>query len=1829
MTGKRIKLLLAAMVCGLLALAAADAAFVNHFDNDADQKGMPGKYLRLSSEKSFSGGKCLTGGGTIPIPGKDEAGTLTFWVYSPTQEPELHGQNGAVYFSVLCEGERKEIPIEMGFKSGHDQWVFFHGGNNDIWDASGVALHPGWTRFDIVNPGGAEPRPFAIRVDGREVAKTPERLTRIKSLRFDGGGGKMFVDEVSYGLAFRPNVVQAVRAAAADKDGYLDLQAGEPLKVTLALYPAGAPTGKLAVRLLDGLEKTLLEKTVEVDWRAQGDKPLTVELPSPPRSGYFWLQAQVGQDVCRSRLDVQFHNYLPVSTGVLRLTEGWDFIPTVIKLGDVANPPDSLEIPAAPPTDWSGAKHVAGPWFSHGNRTLKRCNAGWYHRLLEVPKAFQGKRLWLDIDTPGNAAYVFVGGENTGLMAEYPGATLDLGKWLHAGETASLDLYVVDSPYFGTSRMGAHRVLKKLLGKDFRQSWFKGWGAESGLAGPVTLLAVPEAARIAAVALRPSVKDKKLTAVFELDGLTPGQYYRLDTVAGAAGKPVLELPPAKFAATATSQSVAVSSSWENPVLWEMDAPYLYDFDAKLLDADGDVLDVMRPERFGFREITLDRRIKLNGVPLTLFTSIRDCDRKTMEFGQAEAMRRGGLNFIQKFADYAYSGGADWRAFDEAGIALRPTAACLSVGAGSLLSKYNLQDNPEYWEAFGAAAKYALRKFRNHPCVFFQTGAKELNPGMNYNPKLMDGVWRKSPGDNPTWRAEAKVYERCRELLHSLAPDIPLDFMDALNDTISISSYINFAPIQEAIEENEPWLAYGSKPFMVEEQASPFQWDWANAAGHDISGAVPHIAESCAITKGDAAFVRDAVDDEALAAFEKAALADLAKAAPKALEKARVTFGGFNAALAVYSKAAANKRDEVWAERLQEQILNWRADGIGAYCGNFNALGVKLEPLLAWLQAPVTAFLAGTPSKRSAKDHIFAPGETLVRGALILNNQRRPVEVECAWRLLLDGKEVAGESKRLAVPAGGQMSLPIRAEIPAGGDRQGSLEMSLRAASGELLAQDRCDIDILAPRPRGNAATIALIDPVGDSAKTLKALGVDFRLLNFNADLKDYRTVVFGRDAFKHEEASLPGGIDLGALGRAGKNVLILEQSQEVLKNRFKFRPLYMSPRDIFPRVAGHPLFDGLSDRTLRYWRGAATLTDGYEESLKELDPRMGWGHGAWRAVQGDDGTEHHHNMKWGNTHNLATVVILKPETGGFRTLADCEYGLNYAAVLELLNTDGRIVFSQVDATARTEPDPAAARYLQNLLRFVETAPAPVWCQAVYRGGPEGEKLLKSLRAEFTRNEPAPGDVLVLGEATPEQLAAWKPALDAFVTAGGTLFSLPKDEKQLAALGFATKRQTINHSVVGRPVWPLLAGLGNGDFHWNGDVEAVTLDSGLVEEVPLGKGRQVLCQVGPGLFDLDQRPWLKDSQRRSERILATLLTNLGVATAPPKLLSSPDGGLQLAATFDLSGVWEAAVGEEQPTTGWRFVTLPGSFQTQLPDLARGKGSVWFRRSFELKKTLPAGAVARLRVGQVSGSDWIYLNGKKVAETTSSSDPNEVGVSFRDYVLPAGAVKQGKNGVFFKVQFDRDALLGMANTTGAVVKPLRLEVHAPAASSQEALDLSGVWKGYACKTAEPCPPLSDKRWANVKVPGHYDSPDAKGYPADWKNHNGYFWCRRTFKLEEVLPPSAEPFLLLGGVDDEDTTYINGKQIGHLGSDNFTGTGWTGSVLRKYPVPRELLKQGVNEVAVLIYDPVNDGGVWQAPVALVFADPDETKDAALLASPYLHKAELKDDPYRASSY
>ena len=101
--------------------------------------------------------------------------------------------------------------------------------------------------------------------------------------------------------------------------------------------------------------------------------------------------------------------------------------------------------------------------------------------------------------------------------------------------------------------------------------------------------------------------------------------------------------------------------------------------------------------------------------------------------------------------------------------------------------------------------------------------------------------------------------------------------------------------------------------------------------------------------------------------------------------------------------------------------------------------------------------------------------------------------------------------------------------------------------------------------------------------------------------------------------------------------------------------------------------------------------------------------------------------------------------------------------------------------------------------------------------------------------------------------------------------------------------------------------------------------------------------------------------------------------------------------------------------------------------------------------------------------------------------------------------------------------------------------------------------------------DFHWGTMKIPSWLEG--------DLKNFDGIIWFRKIFELSEV-DENTTYNLSLGGLDDEDITFVNGTKVGMTKN-------WT--ELRDYTLPKGLLKEGKNSIAIRVFDGASNGGMY----------------------------------------
>lgn len=134
------------------------------------------------------------------------------------------------------------------------------------------------------------------------------------------------------------------------------------------------------------------------------------------------------------------------------------------------------------------------------------------------------------------------------------------------------------------------------------------------------------------------------------------------------------------------------------------------------------------------------------------------------------------------------------------------------------------------------------------------------------------------------------------------------------------------------------------------------------------------------------------------------------------------------------------------------------------------------------------------------------------------------------------------------------------------------------------------------------------------------------------------------------------------------------------------------------------------------------------------------------------------------------------------------------------------------------------------------------------------------------------------------------------------------------------------------------------------------------------------------------------------------------------------------------------------------------------------------------------------------------------------------------------------------------------------------------------------------------LNLQGWTPVALPGLWETTGLPG-------HDGVVWFRTEFSLPKSWKGTALD-LHLGPIDDVDTTWVNGVEIG-------TTSGW--STPRVYRVPAHLVREGTNTLAVRVLDTGGGGGFAGNEAGMRVQPAEKATQALSLAGTWWRKASV----------
>jgi hypothetical protein len=296
-------------------------------------------------------------------------------------------------------------------------------------------------------------------------------------------------------------------------------------------------------------------------------------------------------------------------------------------------------------------------------------------------------------------------------------------------------------------------------------------------------------------------------------------------------------------------------------------------------------------------------------------------------------------------------------------------------------------------------------------------------------------------------------------------------------------------------------------------------------------------------------------------------------------------------------------------------------------------------------------------------------------------------------------------------------------------------------------------------------------------------------------------------------------------------------------------------------------------------------------------------------------------------------------------------------------------------------------------------------------------------------------------------------------------------------------------------------------------------------------------------------------------------------------------------FDLRGQWKFEIGDDMRRaepgyndSRWESIYAPAAWEDEgFPGY---DGYAWYRKHFASASSWKSKYLA-LHLGNIDDIDEVFLNGHRVGET--GGFPPNYSTAYnvdRIYTFPTSFLNPSGDNVIAVRVFDQELNGGILRGKLGVFEdldPLKIGV--------------SLVEGWKFRTGDDPSwkeeQYDDSRWDNIYVPAFWE---LQGYD----NYDGFAWYRIKFTVPGYLL-NKHLILLLGKIDDNDVTFLNGREIGHTGNMATRLTDIPGSDayqrVRAYIVPSEYLHfNGENTLAVRVYDGYKDGGIYAGPIGIV---------------------------------
>ncbi len=304
------------------------------------------------------------------------------------------------------------------------------------------------------------------------------------------------------------------------------------------------------------------------------------------------------------------------------------------------------------------------------------------------------------------------------------------------------------------------------------------------------------------------------------------------------------------------------------------------------------------------------------------------------------------------------------------------------------------------------------------------------------------------------------------------------------------------------------------------------------------------------------------------------------------------------------------------------------------------------------------------------------------------------------------------------------------------------------------------------------------------------------------------------------------------------------------------------------------------------------------------------------------------------------------------------------------------------------------------------------------------------------------------------------------------------------------------------------------------------------------------------------------------------------------------GQSVETTADTSGKWLTRLGP-YPAGGPHVLALTGPKSVEVKDIL--VGDVWIcSGQSNMEWTLSNANNAEKEIASANHPRIrLFTVPKKIAiEPTTTVDASwqvctpetsrsfsAVGYFFgrelqRELNVPIGLINSSWGGTVAEAWVSAGALDAMPDFKRALdqIRAEKADEGKPPVRFADAM--AAWWKkndpGSSDQPSWSDPKFDSSAWKTMKLPGVWEQG---GLP----DFNGIAWFRKELNLAEASDGKAAT-LSLGPIDDRDTTFVNGVEVGGMNQYN---------ARRNYKIPVGVLKAGRNVIAVRVLDTAGNGG------------------------------------------